>query len=238
MDTKPFISVVIPAYNEEKYLPGCLDTLNKQTYPRESFEIIVVDNNSKDKTAQIAKDKGAKVYQETEQGYIFALNRGLQEAKGEIIAVTDCDTEVTPAWLTEIAKGFADPKVVGATGNMKVKEKSPLVTFLSSSFYNWFVRANFLVGKPHIAGFNLAVRSRALKEVGGVDKAYTTGGDVDLGLRLKKVGKVVFLNKAWTHASMRRFDKSFTRALREFGKAYIWTVWLRRSPGIKLNTIR
>ncbi len=238
MDTKPFISVVIPAYNEEKYLPECLDTLNNQLYPRDKFEVIVVDNNSKDNTAKIAREKGFKVHTETKQGYVHALNSGLKEAKGEIIAVTDADTEVAPDWLAEIAQGFADPRVVGATGSVRVKEKSRLESVLSSGCYNLFVRINFLIGKPHLTGFNLAVRAKALNEIGGLNVNFTMSPDVDMGLRIKKLGKVIFLKKMLTLTSMRRWDKGFFKALGEYTKAYFYAVWLRKSPGFKLPVIR
>ena len=69
----PAISVVIPAFNEEKYLPACLEALKKQTF--KNYELIVVDNNSTDKTAQIAKKFGARVVKEKKQGRNMACGR-------------------------------------------------------------------------------------------------------------------------------------------------------------------
>jgi glycosyltransferase involved in cell wall biosynthesis len=60
-DNMPFISVVIPAYNEERYLPACLKSLQKQTYPSDRYEVILSDNNSSDSTSEIAKKYGARV---------------------------------------------------------------------------------------------------------------------------------------------------------------------------------
>jgi len=88
----PIISVIIPAANEEKTLPFCLASLKKQTFS--NFEVIVIDNNSTDKTAAVAQKFGAKVVSEKKQGIIYARERGFQEAKGEIIARTDADTHL------------------------------------------------------------------------------------------------------------------------------------------------
>lgn len=94
MKKRPAVSVVIPAYNEERYLAACLTSLQKQTL--KNFETIVVDNNSTDKTAEIARRFGAKVVKELKQGIIPARERGFREAKAEIIARTDADTIVAP----------------------------------------------------------------------------------------------------------------------------------------------
>ncbi len=88
---KTLISVVVPAFNEEKFIGRCLEALKRQDFS-EKYEIIVVDNNSTDKTAQIAKRMGVKVVSEKKQGDVFALRKGCSEAQGEIIAITDAET--------------------------------------------------------------------------------------------------------------------------------------------------
>src|SRR5688572_27853971 len=113
----PFMSVVIPAYNEEHYLSGCLESLQKQTYRRDRFEIVLADNNSKDKTAEIGRKYGAKVIKVRKQGHVFALRAGIESAKGEIVAATDADTIVSPNWLELIEKVFRDKEVVAVTGS-------------------------------------------------------------------------------------------------------------------------
>jgi len=112
---RPKISVIIPAFNEEKYLPACLESLRKQSF--RDFEVIVVDNNSTDRTGEIARNYGFKVVEEKRQGMIPARERGFREAKAQIIARTDADTVVTPNWLKVIDESFRkNPFVVGMTG--------------------------------------------------------------------------------------------------------------------------
>lgn len=91
------ISVIIPAYNEEK---GIAKTIKR--IPKEVFEIIVVDNNSTDKTAEVAKKLGAKVIKETRQGYGYALQKGFAVARGDIIVTTDADGQYPEEKILEL----------------------------------------------------------------------------------------------------------------------------------------
>src|SRR5437667_1575535 len=158
---QPKISVVIPAFNEEKYLPSCLQALANQTYPRDKFEIIVVDNNSTDRTSKIAATVRAKVVTEKKQGHVFALNAGMQKAQGEIIAVTDADTKVSKNWLETIDKIFDDQSIVGITGSIKLETQSIFLSLFLQKLYHLFLQFNFLCNKPHFAGPNMALRRSA-----------------------------------------------------------------------------
>src|SRR3989344_2814273 len=97
------ISVVIPAYNEEKYIAKTLKSLINQDFPRELFEIIVVNNGSTDKTHQVAEKFGVKVIRYNKvQGVSAARDVGSRIAEGEIIAGTDAYTVVPRHWLKTI----------------------------------------------------------------------------------------------------------------------------------------
>lgn len=234
----PFISVVIPAFNEEKYLPLCLKALKKQTYPKDRFEIIVSDNNSTDKTAAIAKKAGAKVFPEKRQGHVFALNNGMLLAKGEIIACTDADTEVLPNWLELIAKIFEDKEVVAATGSAYYNSHSRVKEYIGKLTYRTFVRLHFAVGKPSLAGPNLAVRKSAFLQIKGLDTRYHTFGDVELGLRIKKIGKVLFVKELTVETSPRRWEKGSIEDYYNYFNSYVKTVWLLRPPHHNLTPRR
>ena len=110
------ISVVIPALNEEKFLPTCLKSLEKQEF-KKPFEIIVVDNGSEDKTVTVAKSFGVRIISEPHRGLPLARQRGLEAAKGEIVAFVDADSTVDKGWLAEILHSFENqPKVVAVSG--------------------------------------------------------------------------------------------------------------------------
>src|SRR5258706_15392459 len=104
------VSVVVPAYNEEKYIRACIESILNQE--EKADEIIVINNNSTDKTVDILKQYPIKIVNETEQGMIQARNRGFNEAQYEIIARTDADTIVPPDWIAKIKKNFENEKLV------------------------------------------------------------------------------------------------------------------------------
>ncbi|MBI5044411.1 MAG: glycosyltransferase family 2 protein [Candidatus Levybacteria bacterium] len=233
--TTPTICVVIAAYNEEKYLPKTLESLENQT--DKDFSVIVVDNNSTDQTAAIAKKYGAKVIKEERQGVVFALNAGMHEAKSDVIAMTDADTTVLSNWVASIRKRFEDNRIVGATGSIKL-EGPLLYRILGSFFYNVFLIIHEKIAKPHLIGFNFAVRKDTFEKIGGMNERYTMSPDVEVGLRLKELGKVVFIRDMVVVPNMRRFKSGLLKTIYEYGLGYVYTIWLRRPPPVKQKVIR
>lgn len=233
----PLITVVIPVFNEEKYLRYCLEALKKQSY-KSNFETIVVDNNCIDKTAEIAKEFGARIISEKKQGYVFALNKGMEEASGDIIAVTDADTQVSADWLSIIDKAFKNPRVAAVTGVVKLDYKSKLVSISLSALYTIFINISTFIGKPNLAGFNFAVRKNAFLKAGGVNTKFGMSPDVDLGIRLGKMGEVKVVNNLSAFTSARRWEKRFVPTLWEYTKGYVYTTWLRRPPDVKQKPVR
>lgn len=238
MQNNPYISVLVTAYNEEKDLPLCLASIRGSDYDKEKYEIIVVDNNSTDNTASIAEKYGARVIKENKQGNTFAVSTGMKEAKGEIIAMTDADSIVDRSWLSEIEKLFADKTIVAATGTADIKTRSTFFNNLSEFFYELFLKFNYLIGKPHITGFNLIVRRSALEKVGGINEAFTMSPDIDLGLRIKKEGRVVFSKKLKVVTSYRRWREKPFKTFKTYLAGYIYTVWLRKPPPVAQNVVR
>jgi glycosyltransferase involved in cell wall biosynthesis len=110
------ISVVVPTYNEEKNIEACLRSILNQTLPREKYEIIVVDGDSKDKTRDIASNFADIVIIQTSEGVGGARNDGIMLGSGKIIATTDADCEAYPGWLEVIEKSFEDSNVVAVSG--------------------------------------------------------------------------------------------------------------------------
>lgn len=206
---KPFISVVVPAYNEEKRLPNCLKTLVALSYPKESFEIIIVDNGSTDKTASVAESFGVRVESYTQtKGVSGARQAGSEAAKGEIIAFTDSDCLVPSDWLTKIAQVFENKSLVALGGEVLPSQPSLLKKFLYK-LYHWFLILNQAFGKVLPWGSNLAIKKEALLEVGGFDKSLKTSEDWDISLRLQKkfgADKVFYTREVFVYASTRKQD--------------------------------
>ncbi len=110
MDLFLFVSVVIPVYNAARYLDRCLDGLLSQNYDPADYEIIMVDNNSTDDSAEIIRRRtGVKMVSENKQGAYAARNRGITLARGDVLAFTDPDCVPVPGWLAAITEGFRDP---------------------------------------------------------------------------------------------------------------------------------
>lgn len=112
----PLISVVIPVYNAEKFLPECLDSVLHQDYP--SFEILVIDDGSTDGSGKIAdryaeKDSRIVVVHQPNAGVSAARNRGVAEARGEYIAFVDADDRVTPSYLSHLLSPQTDLSIAG-----------------------------------------------------------------------------------------------------------------------------
>lgn len=228
--SNPFITVVIPAFNEEEYLPSCLKAIKRQTYPKDRYNIIVVDNNSSDSTAKIAEKAGAIVVKEKKQGHVFALNTGMKRAKGQIIATTDADTEVMRNWLAVIADVFIDKDVVAVTGSAHYKSKSRMKRNIVKFSYYAYLKVHFAFGKPSLSGLNLAVRKSAFYQIKGLDTRYNIFGDVELGLRIKKVGKVLFRKDLSVVSSPRRWKKGSLEDYYKYINSYFKTVWLLKPP--------
>src|SRR5579883_2638923 len=110
------ISLVIPAYNEEQYLGACLDAVAAQTVMPD--EVIVVNNNSTDRTVEIAKEYPfVTLLHEKRPGLRFTRNTGMDAATGDVIGRIDADTTLSPGWCEELHKLFADSAVHAATGS-------------------------------------------------------------------------------------------------------------------------
>jgi len=217
MKKQHFLSVVVPAYNEEKYLGETLKTIFTQDYPRESYEVIVADNNSTDNTKEIAAKAGARVVVCLQKGVSATRQTGFEAARGEILVGTDSDTLVPFDWLTKINLVFQDESIVAVTGSATLDSKSFLNRFLAKYLFPATMYALFFFGKKSLNGFNFAVKAEAFRLVGGFDKNLVSAEDVDLGMRLAKIGNVVFKPDLTVVTSSRRIDagrlKFFTHHL-------------------------
>ncbi|HEY5667999.1 MAG TPA: glycosyltransferase family A protein, partial [Candidatus Saccharimonadales bacterium] len=106
--TRQSVSIVIPAYNEERHLRACLQAIAKQTI--QPLEVIVVDNNSTDRTAQVAREfPFVRVVSEHRQGRVFARNAGFGAAKGEILGRIDADIILPSTWVEHLQAFYANP---------------------------------------------------------------------------------------------------------------------------------
>lgn len=200
---KPKISVVIPAYNESRFIADCLDSLKKQDI-KTKFEIIVVDNNSTDSTASVARSFGARVVKEKRKGVCAAREAGLRAARGQIIVTTDADTVFLPNWLSNIDKTFDKKKALAVAGPVRYSEGPMWGRVWARILFGTVNLSSKVIGRPYyVSACNLAFKKEFF---GGYNTELTQGGDeLDVLRRIKKHGKVIYLPNNYTTTSSRRF---------------------------------
>jgi glycosyltransferase involved in cell wall biosynthesis len=209
------ISVVIPAFNEEKYLPMCLKSLQEQDFDG-GYEVIVVDNNSDDDTAKVAASFGATVVREKRRGICFAREAGTEKAKGEIVVSTDADCTLPKDWLQKISDTFEKyPEIVAATGSFQFAPKPRWGKFYSMSLFKAVKHFYKLTGKIlYTPASNFAFKKSVWEEIGGYNTALTQGGDEnDLFKRLRAKGDAKYISNNCVMTSSRRLAKGLYHSL-------------------------
>jgi len=198
------LSVVIPAYNEEKYIPSCLEALMSQEVPAD--EIIIVDNNSTDKTVEIASKYPVRIIVEKKQGMIPARNRGFDEAKFEIIARTDADSKPNTDWIKHIKHHFELDKNCDALSGSAFYDN--LSEYINTSINYRYIKAmHFILGYYPLIGPNFALKKTLWNEVRDAvctDEARVHE-DIDLAIHIHKYGGEIHnIPHAVVYSSTRR----------------------------------
>lgn len=201
-------SVVVPAFNEEQFLGECLDSLQHQDF-RGELEIIVVDNNSTDRTAEIARTHGVQVLFEPEPGVCGARQLGTTAASGEVILSVDADTVYPPTWLSTIDKHFdSDPRVIAVAGPPAYQEAPTWGRLLIGLLFGAVQLLAALTGRvAYISAANVAFKRSAWS---GYNTELTQGGDeFDLLRQLRSHGRIVWDKDNPALTSSRRMYRGF-----------------------------
>lgn len=197
--SKPKVTVVVPTLNEEKYIESCLKSIKGQSY--RPHEIIVCDGNSEDRTRQIAKKYATKVIIEKRRSAAAERQKAANIAKGEIIAFIDSDTIAEKDWLRKIVEGFK-PGTVAVYGRVLMRDGTSIDNALARLFTP-YIRFTDLIGRPAVAGMNMAVRKDAFQRIKGFNLKLKTAEDIDLFNRIKAQGRISYVD-AITYTSARR----------------------------------
>ena len=202
----PSITFVIPAFNEERLIPLAIQSIREEMAGRPNdYEILVVDNASTDRTAEVAAERGARVVQELKRGIVPARQAGYLHAKYDLLANIDADNAVPAGWLDK-ALGALDPATVVVTGPLVYPEFSPLMQVLTKFFYFLGRISHHTLGTM-VQGGNFIVRKSALDAVGGYNTDVVFfGEDTDFAVRIATVGNVKLVPKMWVYSSARRFQ--------------------------------
>jgi peptidoglycan-N-acetylglucosamine deacetylase len=206
----PSVSVIVPAFNEEMVIEATVRALLASEY--ENFEIIVVDDGSKDRTSEIVRERfgeeeRVRLFTEANAGKANALNFGLRYAKGEIVIALDADTVFAPQAIAALAHRFYDATIGAVAGNAKVGNRINIVTRWQALEYitsqnmdrRAFASLNCITVVPGAVG---AWRRELLEKAGGFT-SDTLAEDQDLTLRIRRMGYKVGYEEsaiAWTEA--------------------------------------
>jgi glycosyltransferase involved in cell wall biosynthesis len=168
--TKLDFSIVVPVFNAEPFIERCLRSLIRQTYPADRYEIIVVDNNSIDRSAAItAKFHDVNLLHEPEQGSYAARNRGIRAAQGEVVAFSDPDCEVQADWLEKIYRATERTEVGIVLGDRRFAGDTGVLGMLAA--YESSVGERIFHGHKVDCYYaytnNMAARMSLLKSLGG-----------------------------------------------------------------------
>ena len=205
------LTVIVPAFNEESYLAATLDSIEAAAahlgaYSDAAIETIVVDNNSEDGTAAIARAKGATVIDEPLQGIARARNAGVRHAEGDVLVFVDADVIVPPTLLEAIHAAMSDPACLGGGVDVDYRPRRRTVRLY---LHAWRLLAR-LTGMAQ--GATQFCRAPVFEEVGGYDETAWIGEDVDFHWSLKRLARktdrtVAFIRHPRVQPSARRFDK-------------------------------
>lgn len=223
-DKKPTVSVVIPAFNEEKYIEDTLFSLLKSEQKTNlSYEVILIDNNSTDQTVKRALKFNTgislRIIQEKRQGRGAARARGFKEAKGRIILSADADTIFYSGWVEELSSAIKDDVVAVSTSCRIVDLSgfSNIIFNFSQPIFTYLYR--IFLGHFWLAGFSFGITKEIYEKSGGFDPSLQAQEDLDLSFRVARLGKIKFINHPVIFSG-RRFKKGLLIGLWDYIQSF------------------
>jgi GT2 family glycosyltransferase len=182
---RPLVSFVIPVRNDVLRLQRCLSSITRNNYPRESIEIIVVDNESTDGSAMAARSYNAIVLKSPGESVAAHRNRGARAALGSIIAFADSDHEIDQNWIECAVRILSEPGVA-ATGSPYLTQPCP--NWVQQQYDGMRARPLAREDVSWLGSGNFAVTRTAFEKVGGFNESLTACEDVDFCNRLRLAG--------------------------------------------------
>lgn len=221
-------SIIVPLFNEQKNLNDLLESLKALNYDSSLFEIIMVDNNSTDDTAEVAAGYGQiLLLQEEKRGSYAARNKGIEYAQGRYICFTDADCLVDKNWLLEAKKALNGENEVPGLIAGKVINTEPFKNLFSRYDDLCFLKQERLVKDNGAATANLVVKKEVFDVAGKFDDSMVTGGDMEFVQRAVHQGFTLTYNE-----KMIVYHKSRTSFFQVRNKLLRFWQNDRRYPGL------
>lgn len=192
----PRISVIVPAKDAEETLPACLRALAQQTLSPGEYEVIVVDDGSSDRTAEVAERQQVHCVRQSNRGPAAARNAGAAVAEGALLVFTDADCEAAPDFLERLTGVFEDQGIAGAMGAYRSRQREKVARFVQQEFEHKQARMarNERIDTVHT--YAAAYRRSVFCDNGGFDERYPipSNEDQEFSYRLASRGqRMVFV---------------------------------------------
>ncbi len=223
-----FVSVIIPVFNDAEPLKTCLEALENQTYPKDLYEVIVVDNGSdaaQDIRGVVSRFSQARTIDESFPSSYAARNKGLTQAKGEIIAFTDADCIPASTWIENGVKNLLQVPNCGlVAGKIEVFFKNPQRPTPVELYESIaaFPQKQWLKNRRFGATANIFTSRAVIENVGGFNKQLKSSGDVEWGRRVFDRGyqQVYAEDVCVRHPARHSFKELYKKTIRLAGGSY------------------
>lgn len=184
------VAIIIPSWNNPQYLYPCVDSVIRYTVPNDLFKIYIVNNGDPEHVTSFMNDSRVQVLQmKSNVGWEGGLQAGIENSTEPYLLFLNDDTMIPShqrSWLQKLVDNFSDPvcAAVGPTSNVVMGKQNMFVPYSDETMV-----AKFLIG------FCMLVRRDALLESGGIDRTLPGGDDLDLSIRLRKMGKSLVIDR-------------------------------------------
>lgn len=246
------VSIIVPAYNAQKTIQKCVNSLLNLDFPKEHFEIIIVDNNSTDKTAELVKNYSGVIYiNESTQGRSYARNTGAKNAKGNLLAFIDSDVVLDKNWLKHLVENFQRESIGGGQGrvipinedgqvslnNFRIRQQNE-----STGNSNIILRLMY-AESPMVNSAACMYKKEAFNFVGGFDVLLERHEDIDLAKRVCLAGFelvavseskafVEYHGEGWWSYFVRSFSEGYTKQSYNLK----WSQYFSSVPSIQIES--
>ena len=244
----PFVSIIIPTYNDWHRLQICLDALKKQTISQESFQVIVVNNNPEDQMPiEIELADNVIVLNEAKSGSYAARNKGLEVSTGDLVGFTDSDTIPNEYWIENAIKFFQSnhdiKRVGGAVKLFYQSDRANSVEAYDSIFA--FRQREYVKEFGFAVTANMFTYRSLFDEIGNFNAELLSGGDFEWGARAQAKGyPIVYLDSVLVMHPARNSYKELKTKIKRVSAGHLlmkskmpskWMLMVRLIKGFKPN---